>query len=96
LQLWRRIATYCAVVQFGTDSTRPMSWCDARPSNKVCLLRPERVLLLERLVRHELILQRHLAAGRRSASARMSAIRQARRALLAAAVPLPLLKPEAA
>jgi len=40
-------------------------------------LRPERVLLLERLVRDELTLQRHLAAGRRAASARMSLIRQA-------------------
>jgi len=35
------------------------------------------VLLLERLVRDELTLQRHLAAGRRAASARMSTIRQA-------------------
>jgi hypothetical protein len=36
------------------------------------------LLLLERLVRDELTLQRNLAAGRRAASARMSMIRLAR------------------
>jgi len=36
------------------------------------------MLLLERIVRAELTLHRHLAAGRRAASARMSVTRQAR------------------
>jgi hypothetical protein len=61
------------------------------------LLRPERVLLLERLVRDELTLHRHLAVGRRAASARMSATRRALPgALPAAAVGPPLLEREIA
>jgi len=40
-------------------------------------LRPERVIALERFVRNELSLQRLLAASRRAASTRMSAIRRA-------------------
>jgi hypothetical protein len=55
-------------------------------------LRPERVLLLERLVRNELTLQRRLASGRRAASARMASIRQAPASLAT----LPLLDREAA
>jgi hypothetical protein len=59
-------------------------------------LRPERLLLLERLVRHELTLQRHLAAGRRAASARMSALRALRRGRLPSVAALRPLEQEAA
>jgi len=41
-------------------------------------LRPEHLLALERFVRNELALQRLLAASRRLASMRLSAIRQVR------------------
>jgi hypothetical protein len=70
----------------------------SRPIKQGVSLRPERRLLLERLVRDELTLHRHLAAGRRAASARMSAIRRAPRsaALPATAVAAPLLVTEAA
>ena len=43
-------------------------------------MRPERLISLERLVRHELTLQRLLAVSRRAASARMSTIRRAKAA----------------
>jgi hypothetical protein len=58
-------------------------------------LRPERVLLLERLVRNELTLQRRLASSRRADSARMASIRHAPAAFLVIAS-LPLLDREAA
>jgi hypothetical protein len=61
------------------------------------LLRPERVLLLERLVRDELTLHRHLAVGRRAASARMSATRRALAGALPTAAPVvPVLEQEIA
>lgn len=47
-------------------------------------MRTERVLILERLVRTELALQRLLASSRRAASARMSTLRQAKAASVAA------------
>lgn len=56
----------------GETSERPRH----HPSRKILLLRPERLLVLDRLVRNELTLQRLLAAGRRAASSRMSAIRR--------------------
>jgi hypothetical protein len=62
-------------------------------------LRPEHVLLLERLVRNELILQRRLGAARRTASARLSALRCAGFASASAIVRgsvLPIRLPEAA
>jgi hypothetical protein len=45
-------------------------------------LRPEGLLVFERLVRSEVALHRHLAASRRAASTRMSAVRRAKAAMI--------------
>ena len=49
-------------------------------------MRTERTLILERLVKTELTLQRLLASSRRTASARMSTLRRAKAASVVASL----------